>query len=224
MKAFNYDLEPAGLNTFKDFKLHKFSNPSGPNYISRNVFGGIVNANTNTPKVAQAVYENYLKMGEEKASHLQFIQQFGIKLPPTFFTAGSNDLGYLTLYSLTQFVQGSNLLDYDHTPVDSEDALEQQYTQLFQSLCSYYSYCFNNDKSILFDTFGLQQYVLSNSDKEIYLVDTDSAIMEPNHNLADYLVRQLHKSNNTLTNKFQTGSNRMQQVSPLIEHLAKEII
>ena len=221
--AFNYSLEPAGLNSFKDFKLKKFIKQTEPNYISRNVFGGIVSTTINSPETIQAVYENYMRIGQEKASHLQHIKQFGIKLPPTYFTAGSNEQGYLNLYSLTQLVDGPNLLEYTHNNEISEEILEQKYTHLLESLCNYYAHCFKKQKSVLFDTFGLQQFVMSRSDNEIYLVDTDSELMEPSQNLANYLVKQLTKSNSIIASKFQNGSNRMYQANENICRLDKSI-
>jgi len=223
-KAFNYDLEPAGLNLFKDLKLRKFIKPSEPNYIARTVLPSVVNTTTNSQETTQAIYECYLRIGQEKASHLQEIQHFGINLPPTYFTAGSNEHSYLTLYSLTQLVNGPNLLEYTHINETSEDMLEIKYTQLIESLCNYYSHCFHQHKSVLFDTFGLQQYVISSDNEEIYLVDTDSYIDDPSHTLANYLVTQLRKSNNILENKFQSGSNRLHPANEHISHLASSII
>ena len=65
---------------------------------------------------------------------------------------------------------------------------------------------------------------MSGSNKEIFLVDTDSELMEPNQNLANYLVKQLSKSNGILANKFQSGTSRMDQANTHIEQLSHTIV
>ncbi|MBP7820889.1 hypothetical protein KA025_01810 [Candidatus Saccharibacteria bacterium] len=220
-RAFNSALVAAPFDDKKDgFKLKVFEGILPVNYVTRNVSGGIFRADDTNPGYNQRIYESYVEQGQEKAETIKYLRSFGINIPPTYFTAGTNNFNEFHLYSSTQLLAGPNLRDFQHQSPQEDVLFRQPYIDLVTSLCAYYKDCFNNKQLVAFDTFSLRQYVLEDGTKSIYLVDTDSDLVEPDEKLAKYLPTMLDETIRNLEDKFyKKNSTHLGTASVQIEKL-----
>jgi hypothetical protein len=225
-QAFTKPLEPLpDVENYDGFKLKVFGENLPVNYVTRNVSGGIFRADDTNPDYNQRIYESYVEQGEEKAATIKKLRSFGIKIPPTYFTVGTNNFNEFHLYSSTELITGLNLSDFQHQSPEEDVLLSQQYLDLITSLCAYYKDCFKKNQQVAFDTFSLRQYVLEEKTETIYLVDTDSHLVDADERLATYLEQQLKKSIELLEAKFTSNiPNPLEPARRLTDNLSKQLL
>jgi hypothetical protein len=195
-------------------------------YIVRTERGGIFGRQSYPEETFRQYYQEYVDLGEERASHLQKLIQHGINVAPTYFVAGTDSFDYLRLYSLTKEIKGHNLQTYKHLSQDNQPALAQEYNQLITALCSYFAAQFKNDEQAMDDIADLRQYILANNEgcPKIYLIDTDIYLSRPYSNLAKTTITKLTRSAENLGSKFTDGGGQMGQSFSAIKQLESKIL
>ena len=195
-------------------------------YIVRNERGGIFGRQSYPEGTFRKYYQEYVNLGEERASHLQKLIQHGINVAPTYFVAGTDSFDYLRLYSLTKEIKGHNLQTYRHQPADDETELANTYNDLLINLCSYYQKQFANNDFIMDDIACVRQYMLEKTEhkSKIYLVDTDISLSGPYPEVAVSTINKLRKSAENLASKFADCGGQMELSFSAIKQLESKIL
>lgn len=220
-EAFTQRLEPYAPKRKLKYLSGKFGS-----YIVRNVTGcGIYGRDYYQDDQFQKLYEESVNIGQEKASHLAKVQEHGITIAPTYFVAGTDSFNYLTLYSLSKEIQGSNLDTIRHLKTYNEDNLANTYNNFIINLCAYYEQQFSSDDFVMDDVAGLHQYKIINTDSnpEIILIDTDINISLPGPGLATQTINTLEKSMQNLAQKFSQYEGQLHPSYQSISILKKQI-
>lgn len=224
-QAFTKPLEPLpDVENYDGYKLKFLATSNGVNYVVRYEKGGIYKPTGNSPKMDQRVYEQYVEQGARKAETINLLRQFGLKIPPTYYVAGTTEMGEYALYSATEYVPGLLLRDYEHHRNDDE-LMPDHYNNLISCLCSYYQYCYDNGLKVAFDTFCPRQYKVDENTKKIWLIDTDSDLVDSNLALANHLEKQLKISIELLEAKFTSNiPNPLEPARRLTDNLSKQLL
>lgn len=218
--AFNYPLIPDSFSDSKEFKLKVFDADLAPNYVTRTVRAGIFRVNPDNPEQTQLNYEQYVNEGQEFAEQLKHMRRFGIPIAPTYLTVGTNSTGEMTLYSSTELLEGENLRIFKHKTIAEDKLFAAEYNNLVGSLCHYFESCFKENTKVAYDIFCPRQYIVSEEDRKIYLFDTDSALIEPDDNLATYLTAKMQETVILLQQKFTNMTDAPSSLRPAQESVS----
>lgn len=123
-----------------------------------------------------SLYRDYIDIGVSNSDHFSLLSSFGIDIPNSYYVAGEDEYGYMSLYNVTQVVEGKNLNELVQEGLKIDDATMVLYYNLADNLIAYLNYCYSRNEPVLFDIINLDQYVYSPKDNKIYMVDTDFSV------------------------------------------------